>query len=122
MSQLRAFIADYFGKGAAVAPPTTATAVDLSAWQAARNEAVKDLKALAAKVAGTRHAEAIGVLNEINGVIAKLPVAPKPQDVDKLEDFIRTNASITAAEKSPSHFHDLNIRQPLLEALESLRQ
>jgi peptidoglycan hydrolase-like protein with peptidoglycan-binding domain len=103
-------------------PPAPPASIDFGPWQAARQVAITDLKALAAKVAGTKHPDAVGVVKEISAVIAKLPAAPKPTDIDKLEAFIRTDESITAAEASPKHFHDLIIRQPLLEALEALRQ
>jgi peptidoglycan hydrolase-like protein with peptidoglycan-binding domain len=113
---------------AAAAPPSPPppggvppAAPNLGAWQAARQVAISDLKALAAKVAATKHADAAGVVKEISAVISKLPAAPTPKDIDKLEAFILHDESITAAEASPKHFHDLVIRQPLLDALESLR-
>lgn len=124
----KALAAALKGGGAAApgAPPVPGKAApagnrDMSKWQAARQTAIDDLKALASKVAKTKHGDAAAVLKEINSVIAKLPPNPGPQDIDKLEDFIRKDDSITAAEESPKHFHDLNIRQPLLDALESLR-
>jgi hypothetical protein len=95
---------------------------NLSAWQAARQEAINDLKALATKVAATKHADAAGVVKEISSVIARLPASPAPNAIDQLEAFITQDESITAAEQSPKHFHDLNIRKPLLAALESLKQ
>jgi len=34
---------------------------------------------------------------------------------------VRKDQTITDAENIPSHFHDLDIREPLLKALESMR-
>ena len=104
--------------GAAEAP----AALDLGPWQAARQKAINDLKALAAKVAGTKHGSAIEVLKEINYIITKLPANPKPNEIDKLVDFIKNDDTISAAEDVPDHFHDLNIREPLLNALAALKQ
>jgi peptidoglycan hydrolase-like protein with peptidoglycan-binding domain len=100
----------------------SAKALDLGPWQAARGMAVNDLKALAMKIAGTRHGIAAGVLREINSIIVKLPASPKPGDIDELEDFVRNDDGITAAEEVPGQFHDLVIREPLLKELETLRQ
>ncbi len=94
---------------------------DLGPWQLARQNAITDLKLLATKVASTKHGSAAGVLKEIQSIIAKLPANPAPKDIDKLEDFIRHDDTITAAEEVPGHFHDLDIREPLLKALEMLR-
>jgi hypothetical protein len=108
--------------GPAKSPPTPAAKLNLGPWQAARQTAINDLKALAAKVAATKHGTAADVLKEIQSIIARLPASPAPKDIDKLEDFVRKDETITAAEKVPSHFHDLNIREPLLKALETLKQ
>ncbi len=104
----------------AQAPP--AAAVNLGPWQAARQNAINDLKTLASKVAGTKHGSAAGVLKEINLIITKLPAKPAPNEIDQLEDFIRNDDTITAAEEVPAHFHDLDIRAPLLKALEAMKQ
>jgi peptidoglycan hydrolase-like protein with peptidoglycan-binding domain len=97
-------------------------APDLGPWRAARETAIKDLKALAAKVAGTKHKDAIGVLKEIQSIITNLKPNPAPNEIDKLEAYIRQEDVITAAEESPGHFHKLEIRKPLLAALEGLKK
>jgi peptidoglycan hydrolase-like protein with peptidoglycan-binding domain len=91
-------------------------------WQAARQKAINDLKALAAKVAATKHGTAAGVVKEIQSIISRLPANPSPNELDKLEDFVRNDETLTAAEEVPSHFHDLDVREPLLNALETLKQ
>jgi peptidoglycan hydrolase-like protein with peptidoglycan-binding domain len=106
---------DAAGKGKA-AP------LNLGPWQAVRQKAVTDLKALAMKVAKTKHGSAAGVLKEINSIIAKLPQAPGSHEIEKLEQFIKNDDTITAAEEVPGHFHELEIRKPLLEALAALKQ
>jgi hypothetical protein len=73
-------------------------------------------------VAGSKHASAAGVVKEIQGIIGKLPAKPAPQEIDGLEAFIRQDDAITAAEECPDELHDMNIRQPLLDALQTLTQ
>src|SRR5262245_56041546 len=104
------------------ATPEAPKELDLGPWQAARQKAINELKALAAKVAATKHGTAAGVLKEINTIITKLPTNPAPKDIDKLEDFINNDDTIAAAEEVPSDFHVLKIREPLLQALEAMRQ
>ncbi len=95
---------------------------NLGPWQAARQEAITDLKTLAGKVAATKHGSAAGVLKEIQSIIARLPTNPAVNEIDKLEDFVRHDDTITAAEEVPAHFHKLEIRKPLLDALEALKK
>ena len=88
----------------------------MAPWQAARLQAINELKALAGKVAATKHADAPGVIKEISTVIGMLPPKPAPKEIDKLAAIIRQDDAITAAEECPKHFHDVNIRKPLLAA------
>jgi peptidoglycan hydrolase-like protein with peptidoglycan-binding domain len=104
------------------APPAGTPQIDLGPWQNARQNAINNLKSLAAKVAATKHGDAAGVVKEISAIIAKLPAVPAPQAIDQLEAFIMKDEAITAAEQSPKHFHDLNIRGPLLQALAAMKQ
>jgi len=97
-------------------------ALNLAPWTAARQHAITELKALAGKIAATKHATAVGVLKEINVIIQKLPATPTPEDVDKLEEFVRHDDILTAAEEVPGDFHHLKIRAPLIKALELLRK
>jgi hypothetical protein len=111
----------------AVAPavagqPAPAVALNLGPWQAARQKAITDLKALAGKVAGTKHGSAAGVLKEIQYIISRLPASPAPNEIDKVAAFVRDDDTITAAEDVPGHFHDVDIREPLLKALAALKQ
>lgn len=99
-----------------------APALDLGPWQAARQKAVTGLKALAAKVAATKHDTAAGVVKEISGIIAKLPANPAPRDIDQLEAFLKNDETLAAAEDMPDEFHNQDIRQPLLDALASLKK
>jgi len=105
-------------------PPNDAAenTLNLGPWTAARQNAINDLRALATKVAATKHATAAGVLKEISSIIQRLPATPAPKDIDKLENFIRTDETISAAEDVPGDFHTLSVREPLLQALEGLRQ
>jgi hypothetical protein len=106
--------------GAPAAKP--ATLPNLAVWQAARQKAISELKALATKVAATKHASAVGVLKEIQSVIARLPAEPRPDEIDKLEAFIRTDDTISAVDEVPDHFHNQNLRDDLLKALAALKQ
>jgi hypothetical protein len=103
--------------GGVQAPP-----LNLAPWQAARQNAINDLKALATKVAGTKHKDAAGVLKEIQSIITNLHPNPAPSEIDTLEAYIRHEDVITAAEEAPSNFHSLSIRKPLLDALQALKQ
>jgi hypothetical protein len=80
---------------------------------------VSSLKSLAGKVAGTKHGSAAGVLKEINTIIAKLPANPAPNQLDQLRNFIANDEVIAAAEDVPGHFHELEIKEPLLKAWKS---
>jgi hypothetical protein len=91
-------------------------------WLAARQIAIEDLKALAKKVAATKHGSAVKVLKEINTIIAKLPAKPALNELDKLEHFVRNDELIIEAEKLPGHFHNLKIRAPLLKALAVMKR
>jgi hypothetical protein len=112
--------------GGQTAPPAAApaptSAPNLAPWQAARQTAITDLKALATKVAATKHKAAVGVIKEIQSLITNLKPHPAPNEVAKLEAYIRHEDVITAAEEVPGHFHKLSIRKPLLEALQALKQ
>src|SRR5262249_44712908 len=110
--------------GAANGTPAQApaAALNLGPWQAARQSAINELKTLATKVASSKHPGAVGVVKEIHYIIGKLPAKPAPQDIDDLEAFIQEDDSITAAEECPDQLHDMNIRQPLLDALQTLTQ
>jgi hypothetical protein len=92
------------------------TAFNLAVYQAARQKVMTGLRALAAKVAGTRHKSAAGVLKEINSILTGLPAKPGPKDVEKLRNYIATDGAITDVETVPDHFHDLDVRAPLLNA------
>jgi hypothetical protein len=96
--------------------PATKGSFDLAVYQDSRQRVIAGLKALAAKVAGTKHGSAVGVVKEIQSIISRLPASPGPGEIDKLEDYIRHDDTITAAEEVPDHFHDLDIREPLLKA------
>lgn len=103
-------------------PPEAATSMDMGAWQTARNYAINELKALATKVASTRHGSAAGVLGEINMIMKRLPANPKQEEIDAIEEFVRTDDTLAAAEEVPGDFHELKIREPLLAALEAMKQ
>jgi peptidoglycan hydrolase-like protein with peptidoglycan-binding domain len=115
------------GPGASAAPipkgpppaPAQAGGFDLPTYQSARQTVISSLKALAGKVAGTKHGSAAGVLKEINLIITKLPSNPAPNELDKLRDFISNDEVIAAAEDVPGHFHELDIKEPLLKAWKS---
>ena len=104
------------------APPAPAREIDLGPWQTARTNAINELKALAAKIASTRHGSAAGVLGEINTIIKQLPANPQQNELDKIEDFVRNDDTLAAVEEVPDEFHDADIREPLLKALEALKQ
>jgi hypothetical protein len=107
------------GASAAAAAPD---ALNLAPWLKARDDAIKDLKALAGKVVATKHSSAPGVLKEINYIIGNLPAKPTPNDLDKIESFIRNDDTLAAAHDVPPTFHKMDIRKSLLDALEAMKQ
>jgi hypothetical protein len=111
--------ADGAAAGAPAAQP--AALPNLAVWQAALQKAIKELKVLATKVAGTKHPSAAGVVKEIQGVISRLPANLKADGIGKLEAFLRTDDTITAVDEVPDHFHNQNLRADLLKALEALK-
>lgn len=96
--------------------------LNLGPWKQARQDAIKDLKALAAKVASTKHGSAAGVLKEISYIMNRLPENPKANELDNLAKFIQTDETIAAAHEVPKHFHELDIRDSLLSALAAAKQ
>jgi len=104
-------------------PTPPADGPKLVAWETACKNAISGLKGLALKIAGTKQPEAKNVLVEINSLVAmvkKLPPKPAPHDIPKLDALIRKDESLIAAEECPPAFYRLDVRQPLLDALESL--
>jgi hypothetical protein len=99
--------------------------VDFSKWIAAKQNGINQSKSLAAKVAGTKHALATGVLKEINSIIGfvnKLPNNPSPEEIDTLAASIRQHEEIAVAEKAPDHFAGkVDISKPMLDALQGLK-
>ena|SRR5437870_10441644 len=82
-----------------------------------RLDVQEDVTRLAAEVAGTKRPGAAEALKEIHALIARLTANPTLSEIAHLRAFIRHDATITAAEEDPR----LNIREPLLKALESLK-
>jgi hypothetical protein len=99
--------------------------IDLGPWKAAKQNGIDMAKALAGKVAATKHDLAGGVLAEINSIIGfvkKLPDTPAPHEIDKIVASIEGHQAITDAEGVPGHFAKVDIRKPLLNALKALKK
>jgi peptidoglycan hydrolase-like protein with peptidoglycan-binding domain len=107
--------------GGGKAPPSK---LNLSGWQASLAKAIKDLLALAKKVVDTEHPSAEGVDKEIRGLCKDLGEknAPKPEDLAKLEEFIKNHDTISAAEDVPASFATLKIRDDLLKQIKTMKQ
>jgi hypothetical protein len=101
-------------------------ALDYGDWRAAKQNGINVAKALAVKVAATKHALAGGVLKEINSIIGfvnKLPDNPSSEDIDKITASIQQHEAIADAEDAPDHVAGkVDIKSPLLKALEGLRR
>jgi peptidoglycan hydrolase-like protein with peptidoglycan-binding domain len=110
------------GKAPPGKTPEGKETLDYGPWIKAREHAVKELRALAAKVAGTKHPDAGAVLKEIDAIIKKLPLKPAPQDIDGLKKLIESDDALAAAEESPKHFHHLEIKKPLLDGLGAIKK
>jgi hypothetical protein len=114
------------GAAAAASGPPAGRKVDFGPWLAAKQNGINQAKALAAKVAGTKHKLAPDVLKEINSIIGfvkKLPDSPSPGEIDKLAASIRQDEGIAVAEDAPdSLIAKVDISKPMLDALQGLRQ
>jgi hypothetical protein len=108
-----------------VAPPAEPAAPGtnkMAVWTAAREAAVKDLRAIAAKVAATKDPDAAGVIIELQSIISNLTASPtSPQQVAELERYLTTDDVITVAEAVPKQFGTLKLREPLLKAVAALK-
>jgi hypothetical protein len=113
------------GTAAAASGSPAGRTVDFGKWIAAKQNGINQAKALAAKVAGTKHELAADVLKEINAIIGfvkKLPDKPAPEEIDKLSASIRQDDGIAAAEEIADSFAKVEISSPMLDALQGLRQ
>lgn len=89
-------------------------------WQKAREQVVGQIRQVATAVAATKDPAAKGVIIQLQAIIKNLN--PKPegsQAIAELRKFLDEDL-ITAAEEAPPRFGSLQIRQPLLQALQSL--
>jgi hypothetical protein len=93
----------------------------LAGWQAAREKAVGELKAVATAVAATKDPDAPKVIVELQSIIKNLTSAPTtPQQVAEMEKYLADDV-ITAVEEVPPEYGKLNIRKPLLAALAKMK-
>ncbi len=89
-------------------------------WQSVREEVVQQIRQVATAVAATKDPAARQVIIELQAIIKN--ISPKPegsQAISELRGFLNDDL-ITAAEEVPPQFGALRIRQPLLQALQSL--
>ena len=88
-------------------------------WRSYVMDAIKDLRKLQASIRRTEHRAAAEVADRFNDVIARLRIEPQSrQDVQELETFIRDSDTITRAEKKNPLGVDVQVREPLLAALQ----
>jgi len=124
-------VADVKMAAAAPAPPKAATDgasnddaaadLNLAAWSPARDKALNDLRTLAKQIATSGYAGWQEVVKELNSIIVKLPATPTLKDLDKLETYISTDDTVAAAHEIPSDFFQLDIKEPLLAALQAAK-
>ena len=100
------------------AAPAHEAKFDLPTYQAAWEKVRNGLRELAKKFFDTKHTKVRGAIDEINFIISntKLLANPAPNKIQEVHDFIVKDETITAMERVPDHYHDLDIREPLLKA------
>jgi hypothetical protein len=95
---------------------------DLSAWQAARQDAIAQLRKIQGAVAGSKYRDIAAVVMALESIIKNLTPRPvTPQQVAELDAYVRTDDVITAAEEVPPRYGRLKIRKPLLDGLATLK-
>jgi hypothetical protein len=109
------------------APETTGqgeTPADgLAVWQAAREDAIGQLRRAAAAIAANKNDYARAAILEIQSIIKNLTPRPDtPQAVAELESYLRYDDVVNDAEQLPSSVATLKIREPLLAALGALKK
>lgn len=94
----------------------------LESWQAARASVVEQLKQLGVAIAATKDTESKRAIIMLQAIIKNLTAAPDTrQSVLELERYLTTDDLISDVE-SPNPFGvAINVRQPLLDALASLK-
>ena len=93
----------------------------LAAWRQARDTAIGQLKQLASAVAATKNRDRAALLAEIDAIIRKLNVRPDSQrSAAALRRYIAEDDTVAAAEAAPEGFK-LELRKPLLAALDRFK-
>lgn len=93
----------------------------LDEWQSARAAAIDDIEEVIEAVRETGDPDARAVEIQLRSIIANLTEAPDtPQAVAELRRWLETDDVITAAEEVPAHYGSLDLRAPLLVALQAL--
>lgn len=93
----------------------------LEEWQAARASAIDDIEEVIEAVRATEDPDARAVEIELRSIVANLTESPDtPQAVAELRRWLESDDVITAAEEVPAHYGSLDLRAPLLVALQAL--
>lgn len=93
----------------------------LDEWQAARASAIDDIEEVIEAVRETGDPDARAVEIELRSIVANLTESPDtPQAVAELRRWLESDDVITAAEEVPAHYGSLDLRAPLLVALQAL--
>jgi hypothetical protein len=109
---------DALDKLLAGAEAAAAEPAGLPAWQAARNDAVESVKAIAKEIAAARHAESAAALVQLKAVVSQLTPRPTSlQQVAELERYLGQDEVVAEICEFAS-----DIRTPLLGALARLKR
>ncbi|MBL8360913.1 MAG: hypothetical protein JNN18_10525 [Rubrivivax sp.] len=97
------------------------TRAALDEWQAARASAIDDIEEVIEAVRETGDPDARAVEVELRSIVSNLTESPDtPQAVAELRRWLESDDVITAAEEVPAHYGSLDLRAPLLVALQAL--
>ena len=117
------------GPGAAESPPMetdpsdTAAPNGMAVWKAARAKAISALQALESAIRDMKDPESDAAIILLRAIRANLTVEPATsRQVDELERYIMTDDIIEEAQDPNGFGFEVELRAPLLAALEGLRR
>lgn len=100
---------------------TDARAAALAAWQTARAAAIDSLNNLADAVAAAALIDADLAVVRLRAIRANLTESPtQPQQIEALRRYLEEDDIIDAAETPNGYGIEINLRDPLLDALDAL--
>lgn len=110
-------------KSTGTPPPKVDLTPALTGWQTAREKAAGQLRQLATAIAGSKDPETKEALILVNAIIKNLTAKPDtPQAVKELESYLQADDIVKEAEIPNPWGVTVELRSPLLKALQPIKQ